>query len=86
MADMVDMGDFSIPLEGLLRASSAYDTAADRINRGTTVAPSSSAQQDHVDLSSDMVNLVAAQNSFASNIESTRALDEMARSVLDIVG
>ncbi len=49
----------------------------------TAVAP---AQQDTVDLSAEMVNMLQARNSFDANVKVAKAADEMDRSTLSMLG
>jgi flagellar basal body rod protein FlgG len=73
--------DFQTPLAGLERASASLDRAASRI-----AAAADPAQSDSVDLSSEMIAVLEARNSFESNVKVAQTQDEMTRSLLNVLG
>jgi flagellar basal body rod protein FlgG len=74
------MIDFSAPLSGLDRATSAVDKVASRIARTDETSG------DSIDLSSEAIALLVARQNFESNIKAVQTADEMSRSVLDLLG
>jgi flagellar basal body rod protein FlgG len=83
MIGWLDMGymiDFQAPLQGLSQASASLDRAATRI------ASIGTPQGDSVDLSAEMVALIQAKNNFAANAKVTQTLDEVTKSLLDLIG
>jgi len=78
------MIDFSTPLAGMNAAETSLNRTADNIaNFGGSPQNTSG---DTVDLSTDMVNLIQAQNDFAANIKSVQTEDQMTQALLNIVG
>ncbi len=69
------------PLEGLQRADLSLERTAGRI---ATLA--GSPEGDSVDLSTEMIALIVARNSFRANANAARAEDQMARALLDLLG
>ncbi len=80
------MADFSIPAQGMSRASADFDRAASNIARASVPAQKSDLPQDTVDLSTAAVNLLQARNDYEANTRTFRVLGEMNRNVLDMVG
>ncbi len=74
------MIDLQTPLAGMNRGSASVDRAASRI----AAAPFS--QGDSVDLSTEMVALMAGQNSFEANVKVAQTMDQMSRSLISILG
>ena len=75
------MIDFSQPLQGMNQALNSLNTTAQRVAQEPFAAP-----QDSVDLSTDMVNLIQARNDFAANAKVFRTGDEMAKTLLNMLG
>ena len=73
------MIDFSIPQAGLDRATDSLNRTASRIANLNTPG-------DSVDLSSEMVALIQARASFTANTKVIKTEDQMAKSLLDMVG
>jgi hypothetical protein len=70
------MIDFSIPLSGMAQAETSVNQIAKRL-----AAPAS----DTVSLSTEMVGLMQARNTFAMNVKVTQAEDEMTQSALSVL-
>jgi len=66
-------------LGGMQNAEGRFEKAAERI------AGASSQPQDSVDLSTDMVEMIAARNQYQSNARMIQAGDEMQKNVLNIL-
>ena len=75
------MIDFSVPLGGLDRAESSLNQAAARIAQN-----GSGSTGDNVDLSSEVVALLQARNSFQTNIKVLQTEDQPTKSSLKLVG
>jgi len=73
--------DFSVPLGGLDRAESSLNQAAARIAQN-----GSGSTGDNVDLSSEVVALLQARNSFQTNIKVLQTEDQPTKSSLKLVG
>jgi len=80
MADMYGMIDFQSPLQGMDSASAGLDRTATRI------ASIGQPTGDTVDLSTEMVALIQARNSFGANVKAAQTMDELSQSLLNIVG
>ena len=87
------MADFSIPIQGMSRASADFDRAASNIARSSVPTQTAGAstgktspKEDAVELSTSMVDLLQAKNDYAANTKAFHVMDEMNRSVLDMVG
>ena len=74
------MIDFSVPLSGMSAAASTLDRTAARI------AQSGFPGGDAVDLSSEVVALIEARNSFAANAKVARTEDQVSQSLLNLLG
>ena len=79
------MIDFSTPLAGLERATASLNQTARRL-AGASFPQTDAAPADAVDLSAEMVSLMEAKNAFKINITLIHTSDEVARSVLDVLG
>jgi flagellar hook-associated protein FlgK len=77
------MVGFDNPLEGLARAQASFDNAAAKIAQ-PPVDPKN--QQDQVSLSDEMVALMEARNSYEANLRSLNAVDQMQKTLLDVMG
>jgi flagellar hook protein FlgE len=75
------MIDFSTPLAGLERASESLNQSARRIQSGGLTP-----EGDTVDLSTEMIALMTARNTFAVHAKVIQAADEMTRAALDVIG
>lgn len=80
---MRDVEISNIALDGMNRAASALDKTATRIARMPLSAEAPPA--DSVDLSQDMVDLLAARRSFEANVKTARTGDELTRTLLDML-
>ena len=87
------MADFTIPIQGISRASADFDRAASNIAHSSVPAQKADAsvnnvglKRDTVELSTSMVDLLQAKNDYAANTKTFRVFDEMNRNVLDMVG
>ena len=75
------MIDFNIPLQGLSAAMDRVNTA------GRQIAQAAKGDSgDSVDLSPAAVALLDARNAFAANVKVTKTVDEMARTLIDVLG
>ena len=79
--DKIVMIDFSVPLEGLDRAESSLNQSAAKIAQIGSNGPS-----DSVDLSSELVTLLQARNSFQTNVAVLQTENQLTKSSLNIVG
>ena len=75
------MNGLDSPLEGLARAQSSFDRAADKIAKSPLVN-----SQDRVSLSDDMVALMNARNDYEANLKSLKTSNEMTQKLLDVLG
>lgn len=83
IADSKYMDPSSIALQGLQQADTQLDAAASAIaSAGATSANGSN--PDVVDLSTEMVALMSAQNSFSANLATLKTADEMQKTLLDV--
>ena len=73
---------FSTALEGLSRAETQFNQAAQQIAR----APVASGGQDSVDLSTAAVSLIQARNNFDANTKTIKVQDQMNQSLLNAIG
>jgi flagellar hook protein FlgE len=75
------MIDFSTPLQGM-------QTAVERVNAaGRQIAQAAEPDAgDGVDLSAATVALLDARNAFAANVKVAKTVDEMNRSLIDLMG
>lgn len=80
------MAGFSIPIQGMSRASADFDRAASNVARATVSAPKETVPQDTVSLSSSMVDLLQAKNDYSANAKTVHVMDEMNRTLLDMAG
>ena len=85
-ADKVHMADFSIPTQGMSRASADFERAASNVARASIPVQKTALPQDTVDLSTAAVNLLQAKNDYGANTKTFRIMDEMNRNVLDMIG
>jgi len=73
----------SIALQGLDQASTQLDAAAAQIaGAGATSADGSN--PDVVNLSTEMVALMSAQNSFAANLVTLKTADQVQKGLVDL--
>ena len=70
----------NIALGGLEAAQGSLQKAAERI------AKAADPGADSIDLSTEMVALLAARNQFASNARVVQTGDEMSKMLLDVLG
>ncbi len=77
---MRSMIDFSTPLAGLNRASSAVDKIASRLAKSPSVGT------DTVELSSDAVGLLVARQNFESNVRVIQTADRMSQALMSLLG
>ncbi len=87
------MADFSIPIQGMSRASVDFDRAASNIARSSLPPQKADVssgkvgpKEDTVELSTGMVDLLQAKNDYAANTKTFHVMDEMNRNLLDMVG
>ncbi len=82
-ADSKDMDASSIAVQGLQQANTQLDAAASAIaNAGVTSANGSN--PDVVDLSSEIVALVSAQDSLSANLATLKTADQIQQNLLDV--
>jgi flagellar hook protein FlgE len=75
----------SFALAGLNRAEDQLNGAAVTI-AGAGASTSPDAPVDSVDLSSAMVSLIQARNNTAANVQVVHVVDEMQKSILNLLG
>jgi len=78
------MIDFTSPLEGLQRSEEPLNRTAAKIASWGS-SSGSSGNGDAVDLSAEMIALIAARNNFTANTKAVMTGDEMTRSLLDLL-
>jgi hypothetical protein len=74
---------FASALQGLNAAETKLDQTASRLSRAG--AAENGSGPDAVDLSTEMVNLMTAQQEYAANLKSLEAGNEIAKHTLDIL-
>ncbi|HET6179203.1 MAG TPA: flagellar basal body rod C-terminal domain-containing protein [Candidatus Sulfotelmatobacter sp.] len=75
--------DPAIALQGLQQAEVQLETAACRM-ASAGAASADGANLDVVDLRSEMVALMSAQNQFAANLATLKTADQMQKALVDI--
>ena len=75
------MIDFSVPFQGMQAAADRVTSAGRQITQAA--AP---ADGDGVDLSAAAVALIEGRNAFAANVKVATTVDEMNRSLIDLMG
>ena len=84
------MADFSIalqgPVQGMSAASADFDRAASNIALASVSTLNAETPRDTVELSTSVVNLLQARNDYEANAKTFRVVDELNRSVLDMIG
>jgi flagellar hook protein FlgE len=70
------MIDFSAPLSGMTQAETSVNQIATRLAQPAT---------DTVDLSTEMVSLMSAKNSFAVDAKVVQVEDQMTQSALNVL-
>jgi len=75
------MIDFTTPLQGMQDAENRVNAAGRQI-----VQAAEADSGDGVDLSAAAVALLQARNAFAANVKVAKAVDEMNRSLIDVLG
>lgn len=78
---MHNMIDFSTPLAGLERAAASVNQTSAKIAKSGF-----GGSGDSVDLSTEMVSLIQAQNDFKANTKVIQTEDDMNKSLLNITG
>jgi flagellar hook-associated protein FlgK len=85
-ADKPDMNVMSAALSGMQQAQSNLDKTAQRIaHAGINQAGANQAPGDTVDLSTEMVNLMAARQQFSTSARVAHVGDEMQKSLLNMM-
>ena len=77
------MDPSTIALQGLQEADAQLETAASRIANAGATSPDG-APVDTVNLSAEMVALMAAQNLFEANLATIKTTDQMQKALIDI--
>jgi len=77
------MDPSSIALQGLQLAEVQLNAAAARLADAGGASPNG-ANLDVVDLSQDLVALIAAQTSFSVNVATLKTADQMQKSLIDL--
>jgi flagellar hook-associated protein FlgK len=76
------MDVMSAAASGMQQAQATLEKTAQRVAQ----AGANPAGGDTVDLSSEMVNLMAARQQFSSSVKVAHVADEMQKSLLDMMG
>ncbi len=84
-ADPHHMDPSSIALQGLHQAETQLETAAARIASAGASSPDG-VPLDVVDLSTEMVALMSAQNLFEANLATLKTAGQMQKSLVDLKG
>ena len=79
------MLDLSVPLQGMARAESNAQKAATRIAQAPLSVAAPPDSTDAVDLSAEIVALMQARNDYSASANVARTLDELSRSILDVL-
>ena len=82
-ADGISMGASSIALQGLQQADTQLENAASNI---ASVSAVSATGGDSVDLSQEMVAMVAAQQQFDANLATLKTEDQIEQRLVDLTG
>jgi flagellar basal body rod protein FlgB len=82
-ADEISMGASSISLQGLQHADTQLENAASKI---ASVSAVSATGGDSVDLSQEMVAMVAAQQQFDANLATLKTEDQVEQRLVDMTG
>jgi flagellar hook protein FlgE len=77
------MDVMSVALGGMRNAQSSFETTAQRIAGASTRPPDQ--PPDSVDLSTEMVAMLAARNQFKASAQVFQAGDQMQKKLLDIM-
>jgi flagellar hook protein FlgE len=77
------MDPSSIALQALHQADAQLEKAAAEIANAGATSPDTN-PLDVVDLSTEMVALMSAQNQFEANLATLRTADQMQKSIIDI--
>ncbi|HUJ23298.1 MAG TPA: hypothetical protein VLX58_17315 [Bryobacteraceae bacterium] len=75
------MNSLDGPLQGLQRAQTSFDQAADRIARSSLAEP-----EDQLSLSDNMVALMNSSNDYEANLKSLEVSNQMTKKLLDVLG
>jgi flagellar hook protein FlgE len=84
-ADNRCMDITSIAARGLSQADAQLNSAGSKI-AASSVKTSNGAGKDTVDLSSAVVDLLAAKNLYSVNIKTIKAADEIQMTIIDLLG
>lgn len=79
------MDPSAIALQGLQQAEVQLETAAARI-ASAGAGSSDGSNLDVVDLSAEMVALMAAQAAFSANLATLKTVEQMQKSLVDLKG
>jgi len=74
----------AIALQGLQAADQQLDKAAASIASAASLSPDT-APADAVDLSAEMIALLAAKNAFAANLATLKVADDVQKSAIDLI-
>lgn len=83
VADNILMDPSSIAIQALQQADAQLETAAARIASAGANAPDG-VSLDTVDLSTEIVALMSAQNLFEANLATIKTADQMQKALVDI--
>jgi len=84
-ADKQFMDVMNAALGGMMVAQNSFDSAAQRIAGAVTHPTGSTQPPDSVDLSTEMVALLAARNQFEASAKVFQAGDKMQKKLLDLM-
>ncbi len=73
-------------LQGLSRAETQLNTAADHIAKSPLSASDNPQPGDSIDLSSEMVALLESRQNYDANLATLRTSDQMQKTLLDMIG
>ncbi|MGI8991345.1 MAG: flagellar basal body rod C-terminal domain-containing protein [Bryobacteraceae bacterium] len=77
------MSDFAVSLGGLNQAQSSINGVANRVARAPVAGGSNT---DNVDLSAEAVALLQARNDFSANLNAIKAVDQLQKSAINLLG
>lgn len=81
----VNMADLSIPAIGMSNALAQFSKAAGKIAR-VPLSATGAGGGDVVDLSAEILAMMAAKNTFAANVKAAKSMDEIQKSLIDVLG
>jgi hypothetical protein len=79
------MADLNIAAPGMSNALAQFSKAAGRMAKMTARAEPGRGE-DVVDLSAEILAMMAAKNTFAANVKAAQSMEEIRKSLIDVLG